>query len=260
MITMFHRAVAIALAAAAVAAGAPAATAAVTPGQVCGLSSRAVQESSGGTWLVTRANAFDVSGQRFCVNPAAAGPGFTVATNLHYTGLWQAYPFTGLGCAYSLCSRNTDLPKRVAALARGANVSYSWRGANAPGIWNTALDLWFDKRDQITAQDDGAELMLWLRTPPGYSGGQLVRIGHRSWWFMHWRAHHGAYSWWYIQFRAARPVMGVRQLWLRPFMRFLERQHPRLIVPGWYLTSVHAGFEMVSGGRGLQVRWFNAHV
>jgi hypothetical protein len=253
------RAVAIALAVVTIATGVPAA-ASPAPPLVCGLSSRAVQQSSGGTWLVTRANAFDVSGQRFCVAPAAAGPGFTVTTNLRYTGLWQAYPFTGLGCAYSLCSRGTDLPKRVSALPGGANVSYSWRGAGAPGIWNTSLDLWFDKRGQITAQDNGAELMLWLRAPAGYSGGQRVRIGHRWWWFMHWRAHHGAYSWWYIQFRATRTVMGVRQLWLRPFIRFLEHQRPRLIVPTWYLTSVHAGFELVSGGRGLRVRWFNAHV
>jgi hypothetical protein len=228
-----------------------------------------VQEASGGTFVYTRANAFDTSGQRFCVSPNA-GPGFTVTTNLRYTGLWQAYPFTGLGCAYSLCSRNTDLPKRVSALPHAANVSFSWRGVNAAGTHDTALDIWFDKKGQITQQDNGAELMIWLGTPRGYTGGYKVRIAHRTYWFYAWRAHNGSKSWWYLQFRTTKTVMGVKQLWLRPFLRFLE--HTRLRVrsgsratalamqPAWYLTSIHAGFELVSGGKGLTVRWFNAHV
>jgi Glycosyl hydrolase family 12 len=254
-------AIAAVLGAACVAAppAAHAAPSGAVPGIVCGLSQRAVQESSGGVWVISRANAYDTSGQKLCIRPAPGGrPGFTVATNLRYTGLWQAYPFTGWGCAYDLCTRGAN-PVRVSALPRAASMSWSWRSGGAKGIWNASVDDWFSKTDQITSQDNGAELMIWLSTPEGYTGGRLVHIGHRAYWFMHWRAHHGKVSWWYVQFRTTKTVSGVRQLWLRPFLRFLERQRPRLVVPSWYLTSVHAGYELVSGGKGLQTTWFNFH-
>lgn len=237
-----------------------AAPAAAVSGLACGLSQRVNQVASGGVHVVSRPNAYDTSGQRLCIRPAAAdAPGFTITTNLGYTGLWQAYPFTGWGCAYSLCTQGAS-PVRVAALPRSASTSWSWRSGGAKGYWNASLDIWFSKHDQITSQDNGAELMIWLGTPRGYTGGQRVRIGHRTYWFMHWRAHHGKTSWWYVQFRTTKTVSGVRQLWLRPFLRFLERQRPRLIVPTWYLTSVHAGYELVSGGKGLRTTWFNAHI
>jgi hypothetical protein len=224
----------------------------------CGLTQRIVQESSGGIWTYSRPNAFDVSGQRYCIRPNASTPGFTVMNNLRYTGLWQAYPFTGVGCAYNYCTRNTDLPKRVSSLPYGANVSWSWRGANAPGIWNAAFDDWFDKSDNTTTQNNGAELMIWLRTMPGYGGGQRVRIGHRWYWFLHWRAHNGPVSWWYVQFRTMKTVTGVKNLWLKPFLTFMKRRG--LMQPSWYLTSIHAGYEIVSGSKGLHTTWFNAHV
>jgi len=31
-----------------------------------------------------------------------------------------------------------------------------------------------------------------------------------------------------------------------------------LIGPSWWLTSVHAGYELWSGGHGLSITWFNA--
>ena len=229
-----------------------------TQPRVCGLSSRAVQRSPGGVWTYSRANAFDTSGQNYCIAPNADSPGFTITTNLRYTGKWQAYPFTGIGCAYNLCSRGTDLPKRVRALPYGSNVSFSWSGVNAPGYWNTALDIWFDKQDQITRQDNGAELMIWLRTPPGYNGGHRVHIGNRLYWFLRWKVHNGKYSWWYVQFRTTKTVMSVRQLRIKPFLAFLRSRG--YMKPWWYLTSVHAGYEVVNGSKGLHTTWFNAQV
>jgi hypothetical protein len=39
-----------------------------------------------------------------------------------------------------------------------------------------------------------------------------------------------------------------------PFVRFLERR--RMVHRSWWLTSVHAGYELVSGGGGLTTTWF----
>jgi hypothetical protein len=224
----------------------------------CGLAQRIVQRASGGVQVLSRANPFDTSGQPLCISGSTKRPGFTVLNNLRYTGAWQAYPFTGAGCAYYLCSPGTDLPKQVRKLPPWANSSFAWHGP-ASGNWNASYDIWFDKRDQISTEDDGAELMIWLRPNPGYRGGELVHVGKHRYWFVHWRAcDHEGICWNYVQFRFTHRMYGVRQLWLMPFIRFLERRY--LVSPKWWLTSVHAGYELVSGGKGLTTTWFNVHI
>jgi glycosyl hydrolase family 12 len=236
----------------------------------CGLHERITQHASGGVWVYSRPNAFNTSGQRLCISGSTSRPGFTILNNLRYTGAWQAYPFTGAGCAFNLCSRYTKLPMKVRELPAAANTSFSWTGS-APGNWNTSYDLWLDHYDQITRQDDGAELMIWLRPNPGYRGGTIVHIANRRYWFMHWVTCHNApqvgvtpprvspaeqagICWNYVQFRFLRVVHSVRRLWIMPFIRFLERK--RLVRPSWWLTSVHAGYELVSGGKGLTTTGF----
>src|SRR5260370_4226266 len=73
----------------------------------CGLNQRITQKASGGVWVISRPNAFDTSGQRLCISGSTRNPGLTVLDTLRYTGARQAYPFTGVGCAYQLCSPNT---------------------------------------------------------------------------------------------------------------------------------------------------------
>jgi hypothetical protein len=206
-----------------------------------------------------------------CIVGSTSSPGFTILDNLRYTGAWQAYPFTGAGCAFSLCSRHTALPMKVRRLPAAANTSFSWTGS-APGNWNASYDLWLDHYDQITRQDDGAELMIWLRPNPGYRGGVRVHIANRWYWFMHWRTcnsvrqtgvtppraspeNHAGTCWNYVQFRFLTVVHSVHRLWILPFIRFLERQG--LVRPSWWLTSVHAGYELVSGGKGLTTTQFS---
>jgi hypothetical protein len=76
---------------------------------------------------------------------------------------------------------------------------------------------------------------------------------------MHWRTCSPTRICWnYTQFRFPQAVQGVRQLWLMPFIRFLERGG--LVSPSWWLTSVHAGYELVSEGKGLTTTWFNVHI
>jgi hypothetical protein len=241
----------------------------------CGMAQRITQKSSGGVWVISRPNPFDDSGQQLCISGSTSSPGFTVLNNLNYTGAWQAYPFTGVGCAYQLCSPHTDLPMQVRDLPTAANTSFDWTGS-APGNWNASYDIWFDHDDQITAQDDGAELMIWLRPNPGYTGGVKVQISKRWYWFEHWRTcnstrqvgvtppraspgDHAGICWNYTQFRFLNVVHGVHRLWLMPFIRFLEGQD-NLVRGSWWLTSVHAGYELVSGGKGLTTTWFNVHI
>lgn len=237
---------------------------------VCGLGQSAVQRASGGVWVLSRANAFDTSGQKLCIRPAPGGrPGFTVLDNLRYTGLWQAYPFTGVGCAYYLCSPGTSLPVQVRRLPSWASTSFSWRAGGARGSWNASYDIWLDDSDQISTEDDGAEIMIWLRPNTSLNSGfHLAWVGGRLYWWTTWvHCDAAGICWHYVQFRFTGPwfarhrmwfvLDGVRGLLLVPFLRFLEGR--RLVSPSWWLTSIHAGYEIVSGGKGLQTTWFNAH-
>jgi Glycosyl hydrolase family 12 len=255
--------------------------AAVATSTACGLSQRLNQQASGGVSVISRPNPFNDSGQRLCIT-GTGRPGFKVLDNLRYTGAWQAYPFTGAGCAYNLCTRGTDMPRQVRKLPGNANSSFTWHGSQAPGSWNASYDIWFDKDNQTTAQDDGAELMIWLRPNPGYHGGVRVHIAKRTYWFMTWRTcsrtrvrqasplaaavppragpgDSAGICWNYVQFRFLSVVHGVQRLWLMPFIRFLEGQD-HLVRGSWWLTSVHAGYELVSGGKGLHTTWFNVHI
>jgi hypothetical protein len=225
----------------------------------CGMSQRLTAQSSGGTWVVSRPNPFSLAGNprladRFCIQ--ADGPGFRILANVPDPAGLMAYPFTGAGCAYDLCSRGTDLPRRVGREGHAVG-SWTW-GGTTRGFWNASWDLWFDRRDQVSTQDNGAELMIWQRTPPGYPYGQpqqKVFIGGRWMWFMHWTTGHAGLHWHYIQFRFTRTTHSVRGLRLWPFIHYAIRH--RLIRWGWWLTSVHAGYELWSGGRGLSTTWFN---
>jgi hypothetical protein len=227
---------------------------------VCGLMDRAVQEASGGVWVLSRANAFDTSGQKLCVQPAADGrPGFRILNSLRYTGAWQAYPFTGVGCAYYLCSPGTKLPRQVWRLPASLNTSWTWRGRSR-GAWNAAYDIWFDDSNQISTEDDGAELMIWLKPTPNYHPTSIrAWIGQRWYWFTHWRTCDRARICWnYLQFRFPQRTQSVRNLPLMPFFEWCIRHG--LIQWRWWLTSIHAGYELVSGGAGLMTTWFNVHM
>ena len=231
---------------------------------ICGLNHRVMQNASGGIKVISRPNPFG-SSWHLCVRLSGSRPGFHITTNVPYTGQVQAYPFTGVGCAYRLCSEGTDLPRRVRDLSPRIESSWTWQGTTY-GFWNASYDIWFDTRDQITTQDNGAELMIWLRTMPGYNPGRIVWVPGAGWfWFTHWVTGHEVcdkhrrcqlQSWNYIQFRYLNTKHSVRRLRLQPFIQFAIRDG--LISPAWWLTSVHAGYEIWSGGRGLATTWFNA--
>jgi Glycosyl hydrolase family 12 len=231
---------------------------------ICGLNRRVMQNASGGVRVISRPNPFG-STWHLCVQLSGKRPGFRITTNVRFTGQVQAYPFTGVGCAYDLCSRGTNLPKRVSKLSPRIESSWTWRGSTN-GFWNASYDIWFDSRDQITTQDNGAELMIWLRTPPGYRVGRLVYVRGVGWFmYTHWLTGHKQcdkagrcylQTWQYIQFRFLHTTHSVRRLRLLPFIQFAIGVG--LIRPSWWLTSVHAGYELWSGGRGLSTTWFNA--
>jgi hypothetical protein len=249
----------VALAGALSVAVATGASAAVTPSAVgsvsCGAAGRFISESTGGNWTVSRANEFSNDSARFCITKVGRN-GFRVNNNVAYDGKVRAYPFEGAGCAYDLCSQNTWMPLKVSSIPGNVRSSWWWKG-NPGGDWNTSYDLWFSKTDQISRQDNGAELMVWLKTPKGYSGGTVVTVNGKRYRFGTWMSHQRSTgtSWRYLQFRELGTVHHVTNLNLSAFIGWC-RSHG-YIRAAWWMTSVHAGYELWSGGKGLVTSKFN---
>ena len=154
----------------------------------------------------------------------------------------MAFPEIALGCAWGACTPHSSLPRRITRL--GNPVTWWSTTQVRGGLWNCAYDIWFARHDFTNGHDRGAELMIWLNTTLGRpSWARLVRIGKRRYWFLTWRAcRKRGVCWTYMSFRRVRPTTAMRGLRLMPFFRFAERA--RLLDPGWWLTSIDAGFEI----------------
>jgi Glycosyl hydrolase family 12 len=237
------------------------ASAAVTPsaaGSVsCGAAGRFISESTGGNWTVSRANEFANDTSRFCITKVGRD-GFKIDNNIQNPDTVHAYPFDGVGCAYDLCSWNTWLPMKVKSLPGNIRSSFWWTGSTK-GAWNTSYDVWFDKHDQTSRQDDGAELMVWLRSPPGYGAGKsrLVTVNGKRYWFMTWTMLQKStgITWKYLQFRELGTTHRVTNLNLSAFIGWCRSRG--YIKPSWWMTSIHSGYELWSGGKGLVTTKFN---
>jgi hypothetical protein len=196
-------------------------------------------------------NADNWGGGNACLS-VPGGPRFTVMSQrAPRRASVLAYPDISRGCSGGYCSPGSGMPVRLSAL--GDPVA-SWRTAdNAPGEFDTALDLWFGP-DPYSAPS--AEIMIWLdsqHVPP--FGAQRIRIDGADYELRAKTARGGSSSWRYLAFRRTAPVTGITGLKLAPFIRYAERRG--LIRPSAGLWDVAAGFEIWSGGAGLATRSFS---
>lgn len=167
----------------------------------------------------------------------------------------MAYPNIFRGCSWGVCSPGSGMPVRVSRLDW---LTTSWyTSLHASGRWAATYDIWFNRTDRVSGQDNGAELMIWLnaRSFPATNRAPVVWIDHTRWRVQRWVTDGpNGKKWNYIQFRRLRPVTHVRRLKLVPFIRFSRRFG--WIRRSWWLTGVEAGFEIWRGGAGLATTLF----
>ena len=212
---------------------------------------------------VIRNDFFSRASDRECILNSKLGPNFTVTKSLarSRTSEAAAFPEIFRGCVWGIPCAHTGFPVRAANAGR---VSVTWLTdtGHASGFWNTALDIWFFRRDYPSGQAGGAELMIWDKTtfarPP--ASRRIVSIDGTRWWFQHWRPCNAKFGkcWNYIQFRRVQGTDGYRGLGLGPFVRMAIAMH--LISPRWYMESVAAGFEIWKRGAGLRTRYFRVRL
>jgi len=217
----------------------------------------AVTTPAGGRYIVRNDN---FAGRTECLSNSGLRPNFTVARSAANSrgSESDAYPDVFYGCSWGLCTRGSVLPARLTRV-REARASSSIDD-RAGGRWSTAFDIWFGRhRSGFRAQATGAELMIWLDAhdfpaPPG----PRFTVDHRRWYLYHWVGKLGGRQWNYIQVRAVHPVTRVDQLELLPIIDHLVGMG--LIRRHWWMLNVESGFEIWSGGTGLAMKSFSAHV
>jgi Glycosyl hydrolase family 12 len=166
-----------------------------------------------------------------------------------------AYPNIYLGSEYGKQSGKSPLPVRAGTLSHW-EVTWLTARTRPKGIWNKAIDIWFMLHPHPSGQAGGAELMIWLDTtlpvPPGTPKAKVGGV-----WY-HYTVHRpcrgvggGQHICWNrISFWRIHHVYGVRGLSLAAYLHFAEGLD--LLNRHWYATSIEAGFEVTSGGIGLQ--------
>jgi hypothetical protein len=193
-----------------------------------------------------------------CVMHYKAGPNFAVVkSQANSQGSESAvYPNLYTGCSYNQCSHNSRLPAQV------FKMNHPWVSyyATLPprGRWDANLDMWLGRHKQKRGIVNGAEVMIW----PNAHGNGLptanVRIDGINWHLVHWITKSPVKPWIHwplIIFRAVPGRSSLHRLALLPFFRLLLKKH--LIRKGDWLESMHAGFEIWNGGRGMKMKFFH---
>jgi len=204
------------------------------------------------------------------------GPGtkFKVATQ-NGTGANHApasYPsiFTGIGGVGS--TSGSGLPLAVSSIsATGISTSWTFSNAGVSGSYNAAYDVWFSTSsggDSKPSAPSGGYLMVWFYIPTDNQPvGSLVANGSVT-------IGGKTFNIWYGT-NNGKPVVSYVPTsnsnsftsWTYPLGAFIQDAATRscsgstkCIQSSWYLETVYAGFEIWTGGAGLQTTDFGVTV
>jgi hypothetical protein len=167
-----------------------------------------------------------------------------------------SYPSVFIGSNNAHTSAGSTLPRPVSSLPTiTTSLSHNADGS-IPGIYNAAYDVWFSKNPTGDANNpSGGYLMVWLYSPTQKQPvGGMVAAGQTI---------PGVDGYWNVSTGTTNnvPVISyVRQqnttsmtFNLTAFIADAVAKYPGTIQSGWYLSNVFGGFEIWSGGTGLQV-------
>jgi hypothetical protein len=218
--------------------------------KLCG--NREWERVSGGQEILYD-DVFDASRTRLCISDRDHGSGFVISSSRTPRFAWQAYPNLFTGCWYTVCSAG-PLPAEVSRIRSASLTLYTRYPA---GSGSDATDFWFNKTrpgDQ-RRHPNGLELMLWGAWRGVPTGGVVAYpvIDHLRWMVESWRAGQGGVHWRYVQMRRLgyHRWPSVSDLDLLPILHFCEARG--WLMPWWWAASMHAGFEVVRGGRGDRI-------
>lgn len=177
------------------------------------------------------------------------------------SGAPVSYPSSFIGSNYERTTSGSNLPKLVSALT---NVQTSWSnnaGGAIAGTYNASYDVWFSTNaDGDPEAPSGGYLMVWFYDPADAQPiGSVVAPGvtvpgvSGSWDI--WLGNNGNVP--CISYVRTQPIQSLTF----DLNAFIQHAVGRgTIKSEWYLSNVFAGFEIWSGGVGLESSGFYAIV
>jgi hypothetical protein len=114
-------------------------------------------------------------------------------------------------------------------------------------------DIWFNKNSSHPKQNDGTEVLIWIRHPGVRSrGSQRVTIDGLRFIVANDGVVHNQYgSWHRINYILVNQHTSVRNVWLNPIFRNAISHHA--LSSNWYLTGIDLGDELTYHGSGTVI-------
>ena len=163
-----------------------------------------------------------------------------------------SYPSMVFGCNYGNCTKGTPFPRPISDLG---DLRTSWTTTTpAKGDYNVSYDIWLDPTARKTGRPTGLELMIWLKhtkrvNPIGKQIGETTLDGVP---YEVWQGKADVTTISYVRKQATNSVTNLS------IPTFVADATKRGVAkPGWYMTSVQAGFEPWIGGTGLATTNFS---
>jgi len=197
-----------------------------------------------GDWYTYTAQALNYSGNSFTVESQPSTvvlSGSPVGFPLIYGGQWGEYPSTS----------GSSLPAAVTSLKAIPTTWQTNSAAVSGGAFNAVFDLWFSNTSAPSGATPNAQLMVWLSQngsiqPAGSLVAPGVSVAGMTWDI--WNDNTGHVT--YVADPAVPTTLGVSI----DLYRFINDAVTRgyTVSNSMYLQAVAAGFEIWSGGMGLE--------
>ncbi|MBT0768026.1 cellulose binding domain-containing protein [Kineosporia sp. J2-2] len=214
----------------------------------------ATAKIQGGKYIVQN-NRWGTSSEQ-CIDVTDTGFTISKQDGVNPTnGAPTAYPSVFWGCHYNNCT-NGFSPIRADSTDFGKITTKAGLTYISSGNWNASYDIWFDPTARKDGQNTGAEIMVWTSHsgPPQPYGSKVatgVTIAGST--YDVWYGNSGWNVVSYVRTTAAADVsFTVDDFYKDSVTRGYAQR-------SWYLTSVQAGFEPWSGGKGLAVKTFSVN-
>lgn len=160
-----------------------------------------------------------------------------------------SYPSVFIGSNYDRATEGSNLPLLVSQI-QSVQTSWTWKSNGAPGDWNVSYDVWFSTSAAGDPEaPSGGYLMVWLHDPAGAQpagsnqGSATIDGVSYTVWF-------GNRVVSYVRDQEATSVTFDLNVFIR------DAVTKGYLQDSWYLTNVFGGFEIWSGGTGLETTDF----
>jgi hypothetical protein len=192
-----------------------------------------------------------------CINITSSGFSITTQDQVCATnGAPCAYPAVYIGCHYSTCSPNTNLPMMLSQIS-AANTSTT--ETYSSGTFDASYDIWINADTNVSGVQD-TEIMIWLNhngsiQPIGSQVASGVSLAGKTW--NVWSGSNGQNN---VVSYVATSALSSFSADVKLFIMDAITRYPAWGTTSWYLTSIQDGFEPWSGGTGLAITNFSASV